>query len=90
MSAMSQTSLARGTTVTVTITGSNFAPGAKVIGPAGVVFDGVVRVNDTTITATASTATTAELVTNKSVTVVNPAARGYGRGVIGGVSITAS
>ena len=53
---MTPSTLARGSTATVTITGTNFGPGVKVVGPAGVVFDGVVRVNDTTITATVTVA----------------------------------
>ena len=86
--AISPTSYARGTTVSVTITGSNFVPGAKVTGPTGQVIDGVVVVSSTTITADVSTSTTAPLGTGKTLTVTNPAAGGYGVGTFVGITTT--
>ena len=62
----------------MTIRGDNFSNGVKVIGPAGVYFDGLVRVNATSITATASTSMTAKRGTTKALTVLNGRSGGYG------------
>ncbi len=88
VTSMSQTSFARGTTVNVTINGTNFGPGVKLIGPSGVVFDSVVRVNATTVTATASTASNAALGVNRTLTVVNPRSSGYGSILYKQLSVT--
>ena len=88
VTSVSPSSFARGTTTQVTVTGSDFAPGAKLIGPSGVVFDQVVRVSATTITATASTSATAPRGTNKILTVTNPRSAGYGSVNYSGLAVT--
>ena len=88
LTGLGQANFARGTTVTVTFTGTNFGPGVKFVGPAGVVIDGVARINDTTATATVSVASNAPLGAAKAVTVINPLSRGYGQRVARIMTIT--
>ena len=85
---LGQPSFARGTTVTVTFTGTNFGPGVKFVGPTGVIFDGVSRVNDTTATVTVSVASDAPLGSGKAITVINPRSRGYGQSISRIMTIT--
>ena len=83
VTSMSHTTFTRGTTIEVILQGSNFTPGVKLVGPTGVFFDGVTRVDATTITATASTSTTATRGTNRLLTVTNAKSGGYGSSTFG-------
>jgi fibronectin-binding autotransporter adhesin len=85
--AISQTSFARGTTTSVTITGTGFVPGAKITGP-GFTFDSVVVTSSTTITAQLTVPTNCPLGTGKLLIVTNPASAGYGVGSKALVTIT--
>ncbi len=86
---LSPSSLAQGATkVPVTLSGTGFATGAKVKGPAGVTFTNVVVVNATTINATATVSATATVGTNLAVTVTNNAAAGYGKATADLLTIT--
>ncbi len=80
VTSMTPSSAHRSTTTSVTITGSNYAPGAKVTGPSGVTFDGVIVTSPTTITADMVTSASAKLQSNQIVIVTNPASAGYGAG----------
>lgn len=62
------------------ITGTGFANGATVQGPTGVRFSNVVVVNSTTITAVISVHPTRGRGVDLPITVVNPAAAGWGQG----------
>ena len=86
---ISPSTAARGSTVSVTITGTNFVAGAHVVGPAGVTFDSVIVVNSTTITATLTVDPTAKVKPNQKVTVVNPLSAGAGSAALSGLTITA-
>jgi hypothetical protein len=80
LASLSPPSLAKGAKkVPVTLSGTGFATGAKVKGPAGVTFTNVVVVNATTITATATVSSTATVGTHQAVTITNNAAAGYGK-----------
>ena len=80
LASLSPPSLAKGAKkVPVTLSGTGFATGAKVKGPAGATFTNVVVVNATTITAIATVSSTATVGTNLAVTVTNNAAAGYGK-----------
>ena len=88
VASVSPSTFVRGTTTQVTVTGTDFAPGVKLIGPSGVVFDKVVRVSATSITATASTSLTAPRGSNKVLTVTNPRSAGYGSVNYSGLTVT--
>ena len=88
VTSVSPNTFARGTTAHVTVTGTDFAPGVKLIGPSGVIFDQVVRVSPTSITATASTSATAPRGANKILTVTNPRSAGYGSVNYAGLAVT--
>ncbi len=87
VTSMSRTTFTRGTTTEVTLRGTNFTPGVKVVGPSGVVFDGVTRVDATTITATASTSTRAVRGTTRVLTVINAKSGGYGSSTYGPLTV---
>jgi hypothetical protein len=78
----------RGTTTTVTISGTGFADGATVTGPKGVAFSKVVVVNSTTITATMTVSATATTGSNLTVTVTNNATAGNGKASKGVLTVT--
>jgi hypothetical protein len=86
ISTVTPSTLHRGTTVDVTITGSNFVPGAKVLGPAGVVANFVRVLDASTITVNLSIASTTPLGSGKVLTVTNPLSAGYGVGTFSGVT----
>ena len=75
----STTTFTRGTTPQVTIRGTIFSPGVKVIGSPGVTYDCVIRQDATTIVATATTSTTARRGTTPTITVVTLAVPATGR-----------
>lgn len=79
VTAIHPTSVAKGTTTPVTITGTGFAAGAKLKGPTGVVFSKIDVVNSTTIDATMTVFDTATVGTDEPVTVTNNATAGYGK-----------
>jgi len=72
--------VAPGTSKSVTITGSHYASGATVAGPAGVTFSKVKVVSSTKITATLKVASKVTTGKGLAVTVTNGAAGGYGVG----------
>ncbi len=84
---MSPSTLHRGTTVDVTLTGSNFTPGAKVTGLAGMVVSTVRVVDANTIVASISVASTTKLGSGKAITVTNPLSTGYGVGTFLGMTV---
>ena len=86
VSTVTPSTLHRGTTVDVTITGSNFVPGAKVLGPAGVVANFVRVLDANTITVNLSVASTTPLGSGKVLTVTNPLSAGYGVGTFNGLT----
>ena len=86
ISTVTPSTLHRGTTVDVTITGSNFVPGAKVLGPAGVVANFVRVLDANTITVNLSVASTTPLGSGKVLTVTNPLSAGYGVGTFNGLT----
>ena len=88
LTAISPSSVAHGSTTSVTVTGTGFATGVKLMGPSGVTFSKVVVVNSTTITATMKVSATATPGTNLAVTVTNNAAAGYGKATGNVLSIT--
>jgi hypothetical protein len=59
LTSVTPASLARGTTAPVTVTGTGFAPGARLTGPDGVTFSTPTVVDPTTITATVTVSATA-------------------------------
>ena len=86
VSTVTPSTLHRGTSVDVTITGSNFVPGAKVLGPAGVVANFVRVLDANTITVNLSIASTTPLGSGKVLTVTNPLSAGYGVGTFNGLT----
>lgn len=70
----------RGTTTLATITGTGFVNGAEVVGPDGVTFSDVRVLSPATMTAQMSVAASRPRGSNLMITVVNPAAGGYGEG----------
>ncbi len=79
LSSVSPSSVARGTTTLVILTGTGFAVGAKLKAPSGVTFSKVKVVNSTTISATMTVSGSATTGTGLSVTVTNNATAGYGK-----------
>ncbi len=78
LSAINPSSVARGTTTAMTLTGARFAVGATVKGPSGVKFSSVTVVVSTKITATMKVSATATSGSPLPITVTNGAAGGYG------------
>ncbi|MBA2388946.1 MAG: hypothetical protein H0V67_01710 [Geodermatophilaceae bacterium] len=85
---LTPSAVARGTTTSVTITGTRFVSGAQVLGPEGVTFTTVSVVNSSTITARMAVSATRPTGTNLVITVINPVAGGYGEGTCRCLSIT--
>ncbi len=81
VTAITPSSVARGSVTSVTITGSGFATGLKVTGPKGVTFKTITVVSSTSITATMTVALTATAGSNLPITVTNSAAAGSGKGI---------
>lgn len=86
--AMSPPVALRGTTLPVVISGTGFAQGATVRGPAGVRFTNVVFVNGTTLTALMSVDLARGRGVDLPITVVNPASAGYGEGTCTCLGVT--
>lgn len=78
----------RGTSIPVTLAGTRFINGAKVVGPEGVTFSNVVVVSSVTITARITVDVTRARGSNLPVTVINPASAGYGQGTCRCLGIT--
>jgi hypothetical protein len=85
---MSPGSVAKGTSTSVSLSGTGFATGARLSGPKGVSFSKVTVVNSTTITATVKIAATASTGSGLDVSVTNDASAGYGKGTGAVLSIT--
>ena len=84
---ISPTSVTLGQVTSVTVTGTGFAVGAKLLGPSGVTFTNVTVTVPTTIAATATVSVTAPTGANLPIRVRNSAAGGYGSGTANALSI---
>ena len=89
VTAVSPSSVAAGISTAVTITGKNFAPGAKVSSSGGVRITGEVVQDETTISATV-TPPAATPAGNYHVTVLDPVSAGAGSGTCTCLAVTAS
>lgn len=78
LTGMSPSTVARGSTQTVSFTGSRFATGATLSPPPDVSFANVRVVNSTTLTATMTVSDTRSKASEIPITVVNGAGGGYG------------
>ncbi len=85
---MTPSTILRGTTRDVTITGTRFVTGAVVRMPPDVGISNVVVVNSTTITARISVPSDRSTGTDLVITVVNPASAGYGEATCKCLTIT--
>lgn len=88
VTAIAPTTVAHGSTGQVTISGTGFAPGARLTGPSGVTFSTLTAVNSTTIIATMTVSAAATIGTSLPVTVSNDAAAGYGKATARVLTIT--
>jgi polyvinyl alcohol dehydrogenase (cytochrome) len=80
VTAISPASLTIGQVASVTVTGTGFTAGAKVLGPTGVTFTTVTVTSPTSITATATVSAAATTGAALPVEVKNSATDGYGSG----------
>ena len=81
-------SVAKNSTTSVTLSGTEFASGAKITGPKGVTFSMVNVVNSSTITATMKVSGSATTGSDLSVSATNDTAAGYGKASAGVLTIT--
>jgi alpha-tubulin suppressor-like RCC1 family protein len=88
LTTMSPGSVAKGTSSSVSLSGTGFATGARLSGPKGVSFSKVTVVNSTTITAIMKVASTTSTGTGLDVSVTNDATAGYGKVTAGVLTIT--
>jgi hypothetical protein len=88
VTSLSNPSVDKGSTTSLSITGTGFAPGAKVRGPTGVSFTAIAVVSPTSITATMTVSATASSGGNLAITVANDPAGGYGKATADLLTIT--
>jgi hypothetical protein len=85
---VSPSSVAKGSSNAVTVTGTGFATGATLSGPKGVTYSGLTVVSATKITATMKVSGTAPTGLNLPITVTNTSTAGAGKGIGNVLTIT--